>query len=133
MEIAILYRTTTTAPKTAEELASKYNTVCRAYQADVTIPTEISAAIDAVVHDFGKLDVIVANAGICSEHPAEEYTPQEFQEIMDVNINAAFYTAQAAAKVFKKQGFGNVVFTASVSATLVNTPQRQAAVCPLSL
>jgi NAD(P)-dependent dehydrogenase (short-subunit alcohol dehydrogenase family) len=95
----------------------------------VTIPTEISSAIDQIVKDFGKLDVIVANAGICSEHAAEEYTPEEFQEIMNVNVNGAFYTAQAAARVFKKQGFGNVVFTASVSASLVNTPQRQASVC----
>lgn len=47
---------------------------------------------------------------------------------MNVNVNGAFYTAQAAARIFKRQGFGNVVFTASVSATLVNTPQRQAAV-----
>jgi NAD(P)-dependent dehydrogenase (short-subunit alcohol dehydrogenase family) len=95
----------------------------------VTIPNEISGAIDQIVKDFGKLDVIVANAGICSEHAAEEYTPEEFQEIMNVNVNGAFYTAQAAARVFKKQGFGNIIFTASVSATLVNTPQRQASVC----
>ncbi|PYH91374.1 oxidoreductase [Aspergillus ellipticus CBS 707.79] len=126
-QIAILYRTTTTAPQTAENLASKYQTICRAYQADVTIPTEISAAIEAVAQDFGKLDVIVANAGICSEHAGEDYTPEEFQEIMNVNVNGAFCTAQAAARIFKRQGFGNVVFTASVSATLVNTPQRQAA------
>lgn len=123
-----MYRTTTTAPATAEAFISKYQTQCRAYKADVTVQTEIAAAIDAVVKDFGKLDVIVANAGICSEHAGDEYTPEEFQEIMDVNVNGAFYTAQAAARVFKRQGFGNVVFTTSVSATLVNTPQRQAAV-----
>lgn len=106
---------------------------CQAYQADVTVPAQISAAINQAVQDFGKLDAVVANAGICSEHAGEEYTPEEFQEIMDVNVNGAFYTAQAAANIFKKQGFGNVVFTASVSAMLVNTPQRQAAVgFPLS-
>jgi NAD(P)-dependent dehydrogenase (short-subunit alcohol dehydrogenase family) len=70
----------------------------------------------------------VADAGICSEPAAEEYTLEEFQENMDVNFNGAFHTAQAAAKIFKVQGFGNIVFTASVSANLVNTPQRQAAV-----
>ena len=74
----------------------------------------------------------MANAGICSEHAAEEYTPEEFQEVMNVNISGAFYTAQAAARIFKRQGFGNVVFTASVSAILVNTPQRQAAVRPFN-
>ncbi|KAJ5307063.1 hypothetical protein PENANT_c003G01276 [Penicillium antarcticum] len=126
-KIAILYRTAATAPQTAQQIASKYQTQCRAYQADVTVPTQISAAIDSVVNDFGKLDVVVANAGICSEHAAEQYTPEEFQEIMAVNVNGAFHTAQAAAKIFKRQEFGNIVFTASVSATLVNTPQRQAA------
>lgn len=74
------------------------------------------------------MDVVVANAGICSEHAGEDYSPAEFQEIMEVNVNGAFYTAQAAAKIFRRQGFGNVVFTVSVSALLVNTPQRQAAV-----
>ncbi|OGM51034.1 hypothetical protein ABOM_000014 [Aspergillus bombycis] len=126
-KIAILYRTTTTAHKTTEEIASKYQTQARAYQADVTVPKEISTVIDQIVMDFGRLDVIVANAGICSEHAAEDYSPAEFEEIMNVNVNGAFYTAQAAARVFKRQGFGNIVFTASVSATLVNTPQRQAA------
>ncbi|CAG8210883.1 unnamed protein product [Penicillium salamii] len=126
-KIAIIYRTTVTAPKTAEELASKYQTQARAYQADVTKSAEISAVINQIAEDFGKLDVIVANAGICSEHAAEEYSPEEFQEIMEVNVNGAFHTAQAAAKIFKRQGYGNVIFTASVSALLVNTPQRQAA------
>jgi NAD(P)-dependent dehydrogenase (short-subunit alcohol dehydrogenase family) len=109
-------------------LASIYKTKARAYRADVTKPNEIYAAVDQIVKDFGKLDVIVANAGICSEHAGEDYTQEEFLEVMDVNVNGAFYTAQAAAKVFKQQGFGNVVFTASVSASLVNTPQRQASV-----
>ncbi|KAJ6007252.1 oxidoreductase [Penicillium herquei] len=126
-QIAILYRTTSTAPAITKEIASKYNTQSRAYQADVTVAKQISAAIDQVVKDFGKLDVIVANAGICSEHAAMDYTPEEFQDIMNVNVNGAFYTAQAAARIFQQQGFGNVVFTASVSATLVNTPQKQAA------
>lgn len=47
---------------------------------------------------------------------------------MKVNLDGAFYTAQAAARIFKAQGHGNVIFTASVSATLVNVPQKQAAV-----
>jgi NAD(P)-dependent dehydrogenase (short-subunit alcohol dehydrogenase family) len=47
---------------------------------------------------------------------------------MKVNLDGAFYSAQAAARIFKQQGHGNVIFTASVSATLVNVPQKQAAV-----
>jgi NAD(P)-dependent dehydrogenase (short-subunit alcohol dehydrogenase family) len=81
-----------------------YQTQCRAYQADVSVPAQISSAIDEVIKDFGKLNVVVANASICSEHAAEEYTPEEFQEIIDVNVNDAFHTAQAAARIFNRQG-----------------------------
>jgi NAD(P)-dependent dehydrogenase (short-subunit alcohol dehydrogenase family) len=82
-----------------------YQTPSRTYQADVSVPAQISSAIDEVIKDFGKLDVVVASAGICSEHAAEEYTPEEFQEIIDVNVNGAFHTAQAAARIFKRQGY----------------------------
>lgn len=47
---------------------------------------------------------------------------------MQVNLDGAFFSSQAAARIFKEQGHGNVIFTASVSATLVNVPQKQAAV-----
>lgn len=46
---------------------------------------------------------------------------------MRVNLDGAFFTAQAAARIFKSQGSGNIIFTASVSAILVNVPQKQAA------
>lgn len=52
--------------------------------------------------------------------------------MMKVNLDGAFFTAQAAARIFKEQGHGNILFTASVSAILVNVPQKQAAVSSLS-
>lgn len=70
----------------------------------------------------------MANSGIASTHPAEDYTVEEWRDILKVNLDGAFYTAQAAARIFKTQGHGNVIFTASVSARLVNVPQKQAAV-----
>lgn len=89
---------------------------------------EIEAAVEQIKNDFGKLDIIVVNSGIASCVPAEDYTTEQWRQIMDVNLDGAFYTAQAAAKHFKEQGHGNVIFTASVSASLVNVPQKQAAV-----
>lgn len=90
-------------------------------------PKAIAATLLQVANDFGKLDIVVANAGIASHHPAEEYTTEQWSEIMKVNLDGAFWTAQAAAKIFKPQGFGALIFTASVSAILVNVPQKQAA------
>lgn len=100
---------------------------CRAYQSEVKDSAKIEATIQQVVKDFGKLDIVVANAGIASHYAAEEYTNEQWRDIMQVNLDGAFYTAQAAARIFKSQGHGNLIFTASVSAILVNVPQKQAA------
>lgn len=100
-----------------------------AYKADVGNQGKIENTVQQIAKDFGKLDIIVVNSGIASSTAAEDYTTEQWRNIMNVNLDGAFYTAQAAAQIFKRQGHGNVIFTASVSATLVNVPQKQAAVC----
>ncbi|KAL1862275.1 hypothetical protein Plec18170_001100 [Paecilomyces lecythidis] len=125
--VAIIYNSSKTAETTAYEIASANNVLAAAYRADVTNQAEIEAVVQNVVRDFGKLDIMVANSGIASCIAAEDYTTEQWSDIMKVNLDGAFYSAQAAARVFKGQGHGNIVFTASVSATLVNVPQKQAA------
>lgn len=102
-----------------------------AYQANVGVQSEIEAVVQQIAKDFGKLDIMVVNSGIVSNIAAEDYTADQWSEIMKVNLDGAFYSAQAAGRIFKEQGHGNVIFTASVSATLVNVPQKQAAVSSL--
>lgn len=125
-QVAIIYSTSKNAQTTAEEIAKANNISCQAYQSEVKESATIEATLRQIAKDFGKLDIVVANAGIASHHAAEDYTNQQWREIMDVNLDGAFFTAQGAARIFKQQGFGNLIFTASVSAMLVNVPQRQA-------
>ncbi|KAJ5909349.1 diacetyl reductase 2 [Penicillium tannophilum] len=125
--VALIYNSSKNADETAAEIASTNNVKAAAYQANVTSQTEIETTIQQIAKDFGKLDIIVCNSGIVSSIAAEDYTDQQWREIMQVNLDGAFYSAQAAARIFKEQGRGNVIFTASVSATLVNVPQKQAA------
>jgi sorbose reductase len=100
---------------------------CRAYQSDTSNPQAISNTLDTIVSDFGKIDIVIANAGICKHTPALEYTIDYWKRETDVNINGSFYTAQAAGRIFKRQGFGNLLFTTSISGSIVNIPQCQAA------
>ena len=125
--VAILYSSTKDADAIAAEIASTTGVTVKAYKAAVENKDEITSVINTIAKDFGGLDIVVANAGIANHHPAEDYTEQEWRHIMAVNLDGAFYTAQAAGVLFKAQGHGNVIFTASVSATLVNVPQKQAA------
>lgn len=74
-----------------------------AYKCDVKSKTEVQATIEKVTTEpgVGKLDVVVANAGIADRIAAQEYLEDKFRDIFDVNVNGAFWTAQAAAKVSK--------------------------------
>lgn len=127
-QVALIYNTTRNADALAAEIASENKVKARAYKADVSDQQEIERTVQQIAKDYGRLDIIVVNSGITSHKPAEDYTTEEWSKIMKVNLDGAFYTAQAAAKIFKEQGYGNVIFTASVSASLVNLPQKQAAV-----
>ena len=100
---------------------------CRAYQSDTSNPQAISNTLDTIVSDFGQIDIVIANAGICKHTPALDYTIDYWKHETDVNINGSFYTAQAAGRIFKGQGFGNLLFTTSISGSIVNIPQCQAA------
>ncbi|RDL37431.1 Oxidoreductase [Venustampulla echinocandica] len=127
-DIAIIYSSTSyDAAGITASIASENNIRAECYRSDVTDAAGIEKTLQQIELDFGHLDIVVANAGIASYSAAEDYTPAQFSEVMSVNLDGAFYTAQAAARIFKKQGRGNIIFTASVSAILVNIPQKQAA------
>ncbi|KKY19260.1 putative short chain dehydrogenase reductase family [Diplodia seriata] len=140
--VAVIYSSTPDgdAAAIASDLAAKSispgGTVVRAYRSAVQDKAAITATLERVERDFGRLDVVVANAGVADITPAEEVGEETWRRIMGVNLDGAMYTAQAAANIFKrvKEGgkedgnwAGDVIFTASVSAILVNIPQRQAA------
>ncbi|KAL4882474.1 hypothetical protein BJY04DRAFT_187145 [Aspergillus karnatakaensis] len=126
-DIAIIYNSSPNADEIATEIRTANNVTVGAYKANVTDQNEIESTIELIREHFGRLDIIVVNSGITTNVPAEDYSVAEWRKIMDVNLDGAFYSAQAAARIFKEQGSGNVIFTASVSARLVNVPQKQAA------
>jgi sorbose reductase len=125
--VAILYSSTKDADAIAAKLASETGVTVKAYKASVEKKDEITSVLKTIASDFGSLDIVVANAGIASHYAAEDYTEDQWRQIMNVNLDGAFWTAQAAGNIFKTQGHGNLIFTASVSAILVNVPQKQAA------
>jgi NAD(P)-dependent dehydrogenase (short-subunit alcohol dehydrogenase family) len=65
---------------------------------DVTRPEECDALAEAAIDAFGRLDVLVNNAGVGTAVPATRETPEEFRAVIDINLNGAYWMAQAAAR-----------------------------------
>ena len=81
----------------------------RAYSVDVTQLDSIHALVQAVVRDFGRIDVLVNNAGYEQIQPFTEVTPEAYDHIMAVNMKGVFFMAQEVAKVMKEHGGGKII------------------------
>ncbi|MEO5853459.1 MAG: 3-oxoacyl-ACP reductase family protein [Nocardioides sp.] len=66
---------------------------------DVSSPEECQALVDAAVAEFGRVDVLVNNAGIGTAVPATHERPEQFRQVIDVNLNGAYWMAQACGRV----------------------------------
>lgn len=125
--VALIHHSSAEADSIAASFSKLYNVRIQAYMSDVRTEEPITATINQIVQDFGCLDVVIANAGVCSRFDALDYDAENWTAINSVNYDGVFWTAKAAGSIFKRQGKGNLIVTASVSATLVNVPQWQAA------
>jgi len=101
-----------------------------ARKADVRDTTELEAAVADGVSEFGRLDIVVANAGIASFGPAWELSEQVWQEMIDINLTGTWKTVRAAVPTLLKQGSGgSIILTSSVAGLMAfpNTAHYNAA------
>lgn len=68
---------------------------------------------------------MIANAGIPSKAGGLDDKLNDWQRVVDVDFSGAYYCARVAGEIFRKQCFGNLIFTASMSGHAANVPQQQ--------
>ncbi len=101
-DVAITYRESDQdAELTLRDLA-KYGQRSMALRCDVRDPVSVSAAVAGVVHEFGRLDVLVNNAGMFATVPIESITVEQWDAMFETNTRGAFLMAQAAHPHLKK-------------------------------
>lgn len=109
------------AEQTASELEKKYNTKVRGYGVDVTNKKSLEDCRDKVLKEFGRIDVLINNAGISGKvadatvAPGfEDYPLEEWEKAFDVNITGMFLAAQIFGREMVKQGNGVVINICSI-------------------
>ncbi len=80
----------------------------------LTDAAEVEKAVTAVKEKFGKIDILVNNAGISQSTPLYNYTAEEFDKCIDLNVRALFYAILPTAKIMKEQGGGCILNTSSM-------------------
>jgi len=92
----------------AAELGAAVHVRC-----DVTDSKQVAAAVDAATSAFGRIDVLVNNAGQGLHAPFEQINPEDFRAVLDLKVVAPLVTMQAVVPVMRKQGAGSIVNVSS--------------------
>jgi 3-oxoacyl-[acyl-carrier protein] reductase len=87
----------------------------RAVRCDVTSPAEVDALVAAAVTEFGRLDVMVNNAGITRDATLRKMTEEQFDEVIAVHLKGTWNGTRAAAAVMREQGSGAIINMSSIS------------------
>ena len=91
---------------------------------DIADPAASTAMVQAAIERFGRVDVLINNAGIGTAHPATRETPEQFREVIDINLNGAYWAAQACGRVM---GPGSAIVNISSILGLTTAGLPQAA------
>jgi len=83
---------------------------------DVTNFADVKKAIDDVIKKHGRIDVLIANAGVVRVGQVEDFPEEDYDLLINVNLKGTFFTCKAAVPYFKKQRFGTIITLASVAA-----------------
>jgi 3-hydroxybutyrate dehydrogenase len=93
--------------------------------ADMTMPADIADMVATAKREFGRLDILLNNAGIQHVAPVEEFPPEKWDAIIAINLTSAFHATRAAVPIMKAQGRGRIVNLASAHG-LVASPFKSA-------
>ena len=98
----------------AEAISREYGVEVLPLQCDITVTEQVKAAVKAVMERFGKIDILINNAGTGAVAPAEEITDEQFKHEMEVDLFGTFVCAREVGKEMIKAGYGRIINIASM-------------------
>lgn len=125
-QIVIIARDSAESQKTAE-MVEAAGQRCQIVLADIGTRGEVERALSESLNAFGKVDVLINNAGTCIHKPALEVTDDDWRSVMSVNLDALWTMSQVFGEHMVGNRSGSIINIGSMSAFIVNRPQWQPA------
>ncbi|MEN9933516.1 MAG: Gluconate 5-dehydrogenase [Chloroflexota bacterium] len=113
-DVAIVGRRAEAAQQLADAVAAETGRRAVAIAADVTDAEQVRRMADEATAALGKVDILVNSAGTNLRKPALDFTPEEWQRVLQVNLTAPFLCAQALAPQMLERGWGRVINISSM-------------------
>ena len=114
-DLAISYNGSATGAEAVAQAARKAGRRCLLRQVDSRSVPAIEAMVDETMREFGRLDVLVYNAGITDPQPLFDLTEEQWDRTLDINLKGMFFCARRAAHHMRDQGVpGSIVLLSSV-------------------
>jgi len=107
------------------QLSADYGVKVAYSPADMSVAAEVSTLVAQCAHQWGSVDILVNNAGIQHTAPLEEFPDEKWEQILAINLSAAFYGTKAALPHMRHRGWGRIVNIASAHG-LVASPTKAA-------
>lgn len=112
-----------TALQAAQELEREFGTETGSFGCDVSDAKQVDQTLDAVVERFGRIDVLVNNAGIARDNLILRMSDEEWDEVLSVNLKGMFHTTRKAVRQMLRQRSGSIVNITSVVGLTGNAGQ----------
>ncbi len=102
------------AQKAADALSAQGPGTAMAVEMNVTDEAQVNAGVEAVVRKWGRIDVLVSNAGIQIVHPMQDFPFADWKKLLSIHLDGAFLTTKACLPHMYKAGSGSIIFMGSV-------------------
>lgn len=113
-DVAVNYAASSAAAEKTAEDCRAYGVQAVTLQADVTDPAACQTLVDTATKTFGRLDVLVNNAGVTADKLILRMQEEDFDKVINANLKGAFFCCKAACKLMMRQRYGRIVNISSV-------------------
>jgi ribitol 2-dehydrogenase len=98
-----------------ELVAAQVATETKLIEGDLTEPKQVERLVDAAVKHFGRVDILLGNAGVFCAGPIIEGEPEVWEKVLQINVSTVFRLVRAVLPQMKQQGSGEIILTSSIS------------------